>query len=139
MVSVEGEIVNTLKKYKIKKNKMKKVLLGLVLVLMSYVSYGQKYVSKKQHINTINNQYMLGQVNTYFIIEGDKILNTDKNGNKIFDQYIIGETKKGDMVIRYSLNTISEGTTGKIELVRKSLDTFTNKSSKIVYELTLVE
>jgi hypothetical protein len=113
-----------------------KKLLVLTMVLMSYVSYGQKYVSKKQHINTINNQYMLNQVNTYFIIEGDKILNTDKSGNKIFDEYIIGETKKGDMIIRYSLNTISEGTTGKIELVRKSLDTFTNKSSKIVYELT---
>ena len=109
------------------------------MVLVSFVSYGQKYVSKKQHMNTINNQYILGQSNEYFIIKGDKILSTNKKGTEIYEEYFIGEVKKGDVTIKCNLNTISEGTTGKMELVVRRLDTFTNKSSKIVYELTLVE
>jgi len=118
--------------------KMKKLLV-LSMMLISFVSYGQRYVSRKQHMNTINNQYVLGQSNIYFTIEGNKILNTNKEGTKIFEEYAIGEIKKNDVVIRYSLNTIGEGTTGKMELVRKSLDTFTNKSAKIVYELTPID
>ena len=102
---------------------------------MSFVSYGQEYVSRKQHINTINNQYVLGQSNQYFTIKGDKILSTNKTGSEVYEEYIIGDAKKGDVTIKCNLNTISEGTTGKMELVVRRLDTFTNKSSKIVYEL----
>jgi hypothetical protein len=116
-----------------------KKLLVLTMVLVSFVSYGQRYVSRKQHINTINNEYVLGQSNIYFTIEGNKILNTDRKGIKVFDEYSIGETKKGDMIIRYSINTTNEVTGGKISLIFKSLDTFTNKSAKIVYELTLID
>jgi hypothetical protein len=112
-----------------------KKLLVLSMVLMSFVSYGQEYVSRKQHINTINNQYVLGQSNQYFTIKGDKILSTNKKGNEVYEEYTIGDVKKGDVTIKCNLNTISEGTTGKMELVVRRLDTFTNKSSKIVYEL----
>ena len=48
----------------------------------------------------------------------------------------MGETKKGDKITRWSFNSASDGTTGKDELVRRTKDTFTEKTSKIVYELT---
>jgi hypothetical protein len=95
----------------------------------------KRYVSRQSHINTINNQYMLSQGNLYFTIEGNKIFLTNKDGTKKLEEYTMGDTKKGDQTIRYSFNNASEGTTGKDELVRRSLDNFTNKSSKIVYEL----
>jgi hypothetical protein len=113
---------------------MKKVLV-LLLVLVSFVSYGQRYVSRKQHINTINNEYVLGQSNIYFTIEGNKILNTDRKGIKVFDEYTIGETKKGDEIIKYSVEVNND----KKILLRKSMDMFTNKSSKLIYELTLID
>jgi hypothetical protein len=116
-----------------------KKLLVLTMVLVSFVSYGQKYVSKQQHINTINNQYQLTQTINYFTIKDGKILNTNKSGDKIFQEYMLGEVKKGDIITKYILNSKEEGTTGKIEFVIKQLDTFTSKSFKIVYELTLVE
>ena len=103
---------------------------------MSATVFGQNYVSRKQHINTINGDYVLGQANTYFTIDGDKIINTNKKGNKVFETYTMGETKKGDNIIRWSFNSASDGTTGKDELVRRTKDTFTEKTSKIVYELT---
>jgi hypothetical protein len=78
---------------------------------------------------------VLGQSNQYFTIKGDKVLLTNKKGSEVYEEYIIGEVKKGDVTIKCNLNTISEGTTGKMELVVRRLDTFTNKSSKIVYEL----
>ncbi len=101
---------------------------------MSATVFGQNYVSRKQHINTINGDYVLGQANTYFTIDGDKIINTNKKGKKVFATYKMGETKKGDNITRWSFN--SAGTTGKAELVRRTKDTFTEKTSKIVYELT---
>ena len=79
---------------------------------------------------------MLNQVNTFFTIDGDKIINTNKKGSKVYDTFVMGETTKGDKVTRWSFNSASDGTTGKDELVRRSKDTFTNKTSKIVYELT---
>ena len=114
---------------------MKKILLVLTLILGTLVSNGQEYVSRKQHINTINNQYVLGQSNIYFTIKDGKILNTDRKGIDVYEEYVIGEVKKGDVIVKCNLNSISEGTTGKIELVVRRLDTFTNKSSKITYEL----
>ena len=114
---------------------MKQILI-LMMLSTSLISYGQKYVSRKQHINTMNNQYVLGQSNIYFTIDGNKVLNTDRKGIKVFDEYTIGETKKGDLIIKYSIGEVTEG---KISLIYKSLDTFTNKSAKIVYELTLIE
>lgn len=109
-------------------------LIGLLFISASV--FGQDYVSRKQHINTINGDYMLNQVNTYFTINGDKIINTNKKGNKVFETYMMGETTKGDVIIRWSFNSAEDGTTGKDELVRRTKDTFTNKTSKIVYELT---
>ena len=112
-----------------------KKLLVLGMVLVSVTSYGQKYVSKKQHINTINNQYIESSNSLYIAIDDDKIKFTNKKGDKVFDEFKLGETKKGDEIIKYSLEVNDE----KKVLIRKSLDTFTNKSSKLVYELTLVE
>ena len=43
---------------------------------------------------------------------------------------------KGDNITRWSFNSASDGTTGKDELVLRTKDTFTEKTSKIVYELT---
>ena len=93
---------------------------------MSATVFGQNYVSRKQHINTINGDYVLGQANTYFTIDGDKIINTNKKGKKVFATYTMGEIKKGDNITRWSFN--SAGTTGKAELVRRTKDTFTEKS-----------
>jgi len=114
---------------------MKNIYL-VALLFISATVFGQNYVSRKQHINTINGDYMLNQVNTFFTIDGDKIINTNKKGSKVYDTFVMGEITKGDKVTRWSFNSASDGTTGKDELVRRSKDTFTNKTSKIVYELT---
>ena len=116
---------------------MKNTLLFLFFFVSTNVMFSQEhFVSRKQHINSINGEYFLNQVNTYFTINGDKIINTDRKRKKVFEEFILGETKKGDKIIRWSFNEVSDGTTGKQELVRRTLDTFTNKSSKIIYELT---
>ncbi len=117
--------------------KMKNTLFFISFFLLTNLMFSQKhFVSRKQHINSINGKYFLGQVNTYFTIDGDTIINTDRKREEVFVKIVLGETKMGDEIIKWSFNEISEGLTGKQELVRRSIDTFTNNSSKIVYELT---
>lgn len=109
-----------------------------IILIASVSSYGQSYVSKKQHINTVNGQYIETNDNMYIKIENERILITDRKGLKVYEEFKLGETKKGDVIVRYSFNQSSEGSTGKPEIIRRSLDSFTNKSSKIIYELTLL-
>jgi hypothetical protein len=116
---------------------MKKLLLVLFF-FVSIVSYGQKYISKKQFINTINNQLIETNNHLFITIDGDKIQFTNKSGEKILLEYKMGETKKEDEIIKYSLVDIDDNIKIK-KLVRKSFDSFTNKGSKLIYELTPVD
>ncbi len=110
----------------------------LILVISSFLisnTYAQKFISKKQHINTVNNQYIETNDNMFFVVQGEKVMVTNKKGDKIYEEFNLGETKRGDVIVKYSINQVNESTTGKKELVRRSKDTFTEKTSKIVYEL----
>lgn len=112
---------------------MKKIIITIISVGFFNTLQGQNYISKKQHINTINNRYLLNQVNTYFTIKGDSIINTDRRRRKIYEVVLNNEIiTKGDKKEKWSYY---KNDMGQFVIEYKSRDTFTEKSSKIIYEL----
>jgi hypothetical protein len=95
---------------------------------VSSLGFSQDYVSRKQHINTINGDYLLQQINTYFTIENGNVVNTDRKKKKILSTWPIDKVwEEGDRKIKVTLvnNTIEW----------KFVDNFTGKSGKVVFEL----
>ena len=100
----------------------------VVAFAVSSLSFGQDFVSRKQHINTINGDYLLQQVNTYFTVEEGKVVNTDRKRKKVYTVWNLDKVwEEGDKKIKVTI------TDSGIEY--KFVDTFTGKSGKIVYEI----
>ena len=98
---------------------------------VSSLGFSQDYVSRKQHINTINGEYLLQQINTYFTIEDDKVINTDRKKNKILSTWKLNESwTEGDRKIKVYIQE-----TPSLQLVYKFIDTFTEKSGVIYFDL----
>ncbi len=112
---------------------MKNILFTLAL-LISFNSFGQSFVSKKAHIISVTGDYTESINRTYWKIEGDVITQyLNKKMTKVFDTYKIGITENDDWKIKWTYYD------DKNELVKRGVDTFTEKTYKITYELTLIE
>ena len=106
----------------------------LILLFISFNSFGQEFVSKKQMINTVNNKYVEYDTKIYLSIKDDIIsLYTNKKMNKVFETHKIGITETDDWKIKWSYDT------SKNTLTKRGVDTFTDKSYKMVYELSPIE
>jgi len=92
------------------------------------------FVSKKAHIISVTGDYTESINRTYWKIEGDVITQyLNKKMTKVFDTYKIGITENDDWKIKWTYYD------DKNELVKRGVDTFTEKTYKITYELTLIE
>ena len=115
--------------------KKKLRLLLFVLVNISF-SYSQNYVSRSQNITNIRGEYLLQKINTYFTIKGDSIINTDNKRKKILDVFIDGKIiENGDKKEKWSLIDVN----GDKKIQYKGVDSFTNKSWMIIYDLVIKE
>ena len=115
-----------------------KKLLVLGMVLVSFVSYGQNFVSRKQHITNIRGEYIMNQVNGYFTIKGDTIVNTDRKMKEIYDTFIVDKVvQKGDSKTKWDIIKSDKGEITSIRI--RGIDTFTEKSFLIIYELVVRE
>jgi len=108
---------------------MKKLL--LVMLFIPLISFGQDYSSKRQSINNINGVYSEGINKLYFnISDGVVTQYLNKKMKKVFETHKIGVTENDDWKIKWSFDK------DKLELTKRGIDTFTEKSYKIVYHLT---
>jgi hypothetical protein len=77
----------------------------------------------------------MNQINLYFSIEGDSIINTDRKRKEVHDVYINGEMiEEGDKKVKWDVLNNEEG---EIKIRMRGVDTFTNKSYMIIYDLVL--
>jgi len=117
---------------------MKKLLIFTIALFTTAISYGQNFVSRKQHITNVRGEYIMNQINGYFTIKGDTIVNTDRKMKEVFDTYIVDKTiQKGDSKTKWD---IVRGSKDEIISVRvRGIDTFTEKSFQIIYDLVVRE
>ena len=117
---------------------MKKLFILIAILITATVSYSQNFVSRKQHITNIRGGYLMNQVNLYFTIKGDTIVNTDRKMKEIYDTFIVDKVvQKGDSKTKWD---IIKSDKDEITSVRiRGIDTFTEKSFLIIYELVIRE
>ena len=131
---------------------MRKLLLLLALIL-TFSAYSQKpspnekltlepakselsvkAQSKKAHIISVTGDYTEEIGTFYWKIEGDVITQyLNKKMTKVFDTYKIGIAENDDWKIKWSYDK------KKNQLIKRGVDTFTGKTYKITYELTLIK
>lgn len=113
---------------------MKKSILILLLSFVTVSAFSQNFVSRKQHITNIRGEYIMNQVNGYFTIKGDTIVNTDRKMKEVFGTYVVGKTiQDGDNKTKWD---IIKDDKGEVKGVRiRGIDTFTEKSFQILYDL----
>ena len=80
----------------------------------------------------------MNQVNLYFTIKGDSIIQyTDRNRNEVFMNAKVGSVKvKNSIKTKYEVdkNCVTDYISG-VCIKEWAIDTFTNKSYQVVYEL----
>ncbi len=111
---------------------MKKLL--LLLLIAPVLGFSQDYLSKRQSINNINGVYSEGINRLYFNISDSVVTQyLNKKMTKIFETHKIGISENDDWNIKWSFDK------NKLELTKRGVDTFTEKSYKIIYHLTPYE
>lgn len=114
-------------------NKRYKFLLVFIFMNIG-LTYAQNYVSRSQHITNYRGELLVNQVNMYFTIKGDSIINTDRQRKKILDVFINGKViENGDKKEKWSLIDVN----GDKIIQFKGVDSFINKSWMIVYDLDI--
>jgi hypothetical protein len=79
----------------------------------------------------------MNQINTYFSIKGDSIINTDRKRKKVFEVYINGKViEEGDNKVKWDILNNNEE---EIKIRMRGVDTFTDKSYIVIYDLVLIE
>ena len=117
---------------------MKKLFILIAILITATVSYSQNFVSRNQHITNIRGQYIMTQGNEYFTIKGDTIVKTDRKMKEKFDTFIVDKTiQKGDSKTKWDI--IKGGKDEIVSLRIRGVDTFTEKSFQIIYELVIRE
>ena len=111
---------------------MKKLL--LLLLFIPLMSIGQEFVSKKSNFITITGVASENLNKTYWKIdENDVTQFLNKKMTKIFETHKLGITETDDWKIKWSFDK------DKNQLIKRGMDTFTEKTYKITYHLTLIE
>jgi len=93
------------------------------------------YLGKGAAINTVNGDFINDPNRTYWTIKGDTITEyLDRKRTKFFKTYILGITEDEDWKIKWSFKLVDENK-GEYNLIKRGVDTFTDKSYKITYFL----